>query len=314
MCASPPSDDPPRANLRFSYLINDLQLFGDNPPTALFQITNIPAGAEPATAVARSSSDGHRYERDSLATIISVSTTSLSPTLSATHKARMRDSFISVLTTSSDVSGLALTGETPEDEERQSNTEQDIVVQTTMSSVPVISPIPRAGRQGIRSASGPALNRFEHSTTPHTPSALPMPLPPFAQLPGTPQTPPPFSNFILAHEPRPATAPPASPAPSEFQTRRRRAAKLSKFFGVEVNELADALPTDVAPSRKASLVPEEGSAFDDVDSVHHRHHRRASLVVAEATRRQFPGMDSRDDVEERDMSEIIDRLRRMKSC
>ena len=292
-------------DLCFSHSINDLQLFGDNPPTALFQITNIPGGAE--VGGARNGPDGHRYERDSLATIISISTTSLSPPLSAV---KLRDSFMSAVTTSSDVSGLLLAEESFEDGERTTVSQgQDIIVQTSVGSVPIMSPIPLAGRKATHSTSVPNSSGLERLVT----NQVYLPSSPFSQPPAVPQTPPPFSNFIPALESRPATAPPASPVPSEFQARRRRAAKLSKFFGVEVNELADALPTEVVPTRKASVASEGGVTFDDMTLTYHQP-APASLVVAEAKRRRVLGMDSVDDVEERDMSEVIDRLRRMRSC
>ena len=126
-------------------------------------------------------------------------------------------------------------------------------------------------------------------------------------------TPPPFSNLVApaAALARPATAPPASPTPSEFQARRRRAAKLSKFFGVEVNQLVDALPTDAppVPSHATSTVQDHNTAAERPCYTTHQ----TSLMVAEARRRKFLGMDSGDDVEERDMAEVLDQLRRMKS-
>lgn len=262
---------------------------------------------------APASSDGHRYERDSLATIISISTTSLSPQLSATTKARLRDSFISVITNASDVSGLVLT-ESDEDEYKRTSItqEDDVAIQQPSLAVPILSPLPVPRRKGVRPSTSPGpsttSSMLEQSNNLHAPPS------PFSRLPRTPPTPPPFANIVAPIMVRPATAPPvSSPPPFEFQTRRRRAAKLSKFFGVEVNQLVDVLPTDIVPptpSRKTSIAPEEGT----FDRAAVGGAPQSSLVIAEAKRRKFLGMDGGDDVEERDMAEVIDQLRRMKSC
>jgi hypothetical protein len=292
----------------------DLQLFGDNPPTALFQITSFPGASTVPLAEDASqnghggSQDGHRYERDSLATIISISTTSLSPALSAVDKAKLRDSLISVITTSSDISKLILAEEGDEVEER-GRTEASRVAEASLekiSELPVLSPIPLPRRQGIRPSTSPGPRTAERPALPVRTHSIPAPQP--GQVPRMmTTTPPPFSNLVAPSAlERPATAPPVSPLPSEFQARRRRAAKLSKFFGVEVNVVAEALPTELPPSGKTSMA-QDGGACERPP------HPQTSLMVAEARRRKFLGMDGGDAVEERDMSEVLDQLRKMKS-
>lgn len=291
--------------------IFDLQLFGDNPPSALFQITNFASGlAEEGDGAGYASADGHRYERDSLATIISISTTSLSPMLSATGKSKLRDSFISVITTSSEISGLVLAEDHNEAEpSRRSGSapreSEDITYQAKSLTVPILSPTPVSPRKGVRPrtspeshTSGSPIDFNRNVFAPQSSAMIP------------PRTPPPFSDLAAPLAMRPATAPPSSPAPSEFQTRRRRAAKLSKFFGVEVNALAEAV--DRLPSissRKTSLAYEgqrERSLSGGLS-------QQTSVIVAEARRRRFMGMNDDEDVEERDLSEVIDQLRKMRS-
>lgn len=197
---------------------------------------------------------------------------------------------------------MILTEEAHEDAEQEDLPEPqelDIVDPPPVSPVPILNPIPAPRRRSVRASTGPSSPPNRMSRVPSSP------------LVPAPRTPPPFSNFITPPELRPATAPPPSPAPSEFQARRRRAAKLSKFFGVEVNELADALPQDV----RATHIPSHavgGVAFDNVALVYRQQPYNTSLVVAEATRRRFLGTDG-DDVEERSMVDVIDRLRRMKA-
>lgn len=281
----------------------DLQLFGDNPPSALFQVTNFAPGlAEDGDGSGRHNSDGHRYERDSLATIISISTTSLSPMLSATGKSKLRDSFV---TTSSEISGLVLTEDRDDPEEKKRSVSQesdDITTQAQNLVVPILSPLPVPSGKGVRPKTNPVPSMSG--------SSLSIPQSTGTHLPVTPPTPPPFSNLASPLAMRPATAPPSSPAPSEFQTRRRRAAKLSKFFGVKVNEVAEALPADDVSSRKTSMAqegPRERSLSGGLG-----HH--TSIVVAEARRRRFLGLgDGEEDVEERDLSEVIDQLRKLRS-
>lgn len=98
----------------------------------------------------------------------------------------------------------------------------------------------------------------------------------------------------------------------EFHTRRRRAAKLSKFFGVEVNSLVDILPSDVpsaSTSRKASYADPLPSPSLGVGIA-----RASSVTVAEAKKgRRFLGVTEDNDVKELDMTEVIDQLRRMRS-
>lgn len=293
--------------------ITDLQLFGDNPPSALFQITNFAPGLveDGGDAPGRQSSDGHRYERDSLATIISISTTSLSPMLSATGKARLRDSFVSVITTSSEISGLVLTEETDEPEAmRASQESEDVTTQAQGLTVPILSSLPQPRRKGVHPSTILEPGRSESSHQPY--HMLPISQPTAAYPARIPPTPPPFSNIISPPAMRPATAPPSSPVPSEFQTRRRRVTKLSKFFGVEVNELAEALPTGRSPSisasRKTSMAQEGSRERSLSGGLTHR----ASVMVAEARRRRYNGMDD-DDVEERDLSEVMDQLRKLRS-
>ncbi|PSR72414.1 hypothetical protein PHLCEN_2v11757 [Hermanssonia centrifuga] len=310
------------------------QLFGDNPPTALFQITNFGSTSALNLSIDDTSTNsssnitvmglddggggGGGYgnpRRDSLATIISISTTSLSASLCGTlGSRRLRDSYISIITTSSEVSALLLAEhEQAFEEETDTNREHR---RASMSSDP----------EGLLDATSHSHHHHTNigpdtSTTPPQQLLL---IPSSAsynahQPPRTPPTPPPFSNFIPSAMIQPVTAPPPPPpggdsssiATPEFQTRRRRAAKLSKFFGVDVNELVEVLPSEgtittiVSPSVLAhefSLFPEAGE----------RPTRKASTTVSEAkNRRRFLGLND-NDLKEMDMPEVIEQLRRIK--
>ena len=309
-------------------LIDDptlFQLFGDNPPSALFQITNIAVGVSGDDACSLAPSlDGHGRHRDSLATIISISTTSLSHSLSGN---RLRDSYISVITTSSDVSAIVVKErkgeEEDDDEDEETPTSED------EKSLPPIPNRSDTDKTVFPSASEPNLKdkagRTSTSTTSSSASGLRQNAPRLLSLPSeavihqpprTPPTPPPFSDYPSVFVvPRPATAPPpaTSTASPEFQTRRRRAAKLSKFFGVGVSELAEVLPPDIlspAVPAKAMIAQEQGFSPE----LTQRPSRRPSTTVAEAkNRRRFlGGVNEEHDVKEVDMTEVIDQLRRMK--
>ncbi|KAI0704904.1 hypothetical protein BC835DRAFT_1410244 [Cytidiella melzeri] len=306
------------------------QLFGDNPPMALFQITNFGHLVEGGDSVSRGSSDGLRQHRDSLATIISIS----SHHGSAGQK--LRDSFISVVTSSSDLSAMlsvadqsesAKISQTIETAARPSLTALDeprtASAQSTSYHAPIVAadtnPTPAHERIELFN-SGPVLSR---PTSPdcNLLAALAEPAPTY-YLPSTPPTLPPFSNFMSSSKPleffietqvetmdEPVVS--VEPLPEEFQARRRRAAKLSKFFGVEVNSLVDHLPSEATPSRstRASvqhLLPHAPSS--NAGAVKDSTYVPSVTVAKTRGRYAYQG-----NVEELDMSQVIDKLRKMKS-
>jgi hypothetical protein len=100
----------------------------------------------------------------------------------------------------------------------------------------------------------------------------------------------------------------AEPFADEFQARRRRAAKLSKFFGVEVNTLADHLPNEGLPSRAGRLDPHmlPTEPHPVYTGTGRGPTRGPSVTVSQTRGYQY-------DSEEVDMSQVIDKLRKMKS-
>ncbi|TCD63388.1 hypothetical protein EIP91_005596 [Steccherinum ochraceum] len=231
------------------------QYFGDQPPTALFQITNF-TGDE----------DAFRLRRDSLATIISISS---SMSLAQVDGRKVRDSYMSMSSalSSNTPSGRAesvsaVTAPTDlaphqvqptEDDDGTASIDGEPAEEAQyVFPLPPATPPPGASRLGSLS---PPLSPSAGSTTVsvfHTPF----------HSPPSPRTPPPFSN-IISPPPRTSSvksngstaslvASPDAKGSSkddsktslEFHTRQKRAAKLSKFFGVEMNTLAEVLPAN----------------------------------------------------------------------
>ncbi|KZT06872.1 uncharacterized protein LAESUDRAFT_759042 [Laetiporus sulphureus 93-53] len=161
--------------------------------------------------------------------------------------------------------------------------------------------------------------------------------PPHAARNVPPRTPPPFSNFA----PIPPvgdvrwnteTEPPRSPvAPSEeFRARRLRAAKLSRFFGVAPHDLADALAATPATPAIPQLgkhnsahgydesmpeVPAQAYVQTAREEPTVAPERKASMTVevaAEVPRGFRLGRQEKKAVQELDMADVLDQLRRMR--
>ncbi|CCM00933.1 uncharacterized protein FIBRA_02980 [Fibroporia radiculosa] len=179
-----------------------------------------------------------------------------------------------------------------------------------------------------------------HSQVPLTPRTPPQISEPLPSVPLPPRTPPPFSSYMTP-TPENAPAEPAheheraqSPPPEEFRARRMRAAKLSRFFGVAPNDLAGVLVGPHAPSSPASLHGSNGmhgmtssqdlasteflpssTASDRLNAKESGHGRNASTTVevaAEVPRVFRLGRLERKPVQDLDMADVLDQLRRMR--
>jgi len=319
------------------------QYFGDQPPTALFQITNFSQGV--------SENGEHRLRRDSLATIISISSS-----ISVAHLdgRAVRDSYMSmssVISTSSPAStpGDSVTGVTTttdvivdasaphqDDGTASIDGEQgEDVLSKAQYEFPLPPASPLATTRSIRGLSPPPRSSPAGST-----------LVSVYHAPSTPRTPPPFSDFFDLVTPPPRTSSakhvingsstsvvnevPDSKISVEFHTRQKRAAKLSKFFGVEMNTFADVLPANPrqstpvdtthhsqsSPPRKGDkrVVSSDGAvpSVTVMESIIKSDPASRVEVSAEPGKgplRFLHGQNAR----ELDMNDAIDKLRRMKS-
>lgn len=227
------------------------------------------------------------------------------------------------MTASSDVSAIPLhedsedldadsDDDSAESEHDLADERQEVSRQLGAPPVPLLGPAPFSHRKYVaRPDSSPGPSR-PPGTYAKAQGVRNLSAPPLSQLPRTPPTPPPFSNFIdKPLPPKPSTAS-IDMGSTEFHARRRRAAKLSQFFGVEVNTLAEALPTEIPPT----ISPRQDQYSFDVppQAITDGVARTPSLTVAETkNRRRFLGATEDNDVKELDMTEVIEQLRRMKS-
>ncbi|KAJ3488451.1 hypothetical protein NLI96_g2805 [Meripilus lineatus] len=329
-----------------------LNLFGDKPPTALFQITNI-APVDPTAEIDHD--DDHSFRRNSLATIISLSTSarSLSPPLSTNNasdsRSKVRNSYMSlssVITTSSEAAGVTTTSIVhveQQGEDITSGSKDDIAQQSpppaslSREDPPEPAPLPTPSQsQSLPKSMRPAASSQRPSTAPSSTSPrsltakhVPPPLKPSSlslralhQIDDSPRTPPPFSDIIVPVPPPPqnqsthdlnATPPPTSTSRAEFHLRQRRAAKLSKFFGVGVSDLAGVLPSYTFAPPAAT---HGGFGYTPPGS---RDGRPSVYVTDESSPLEDNGpmlylSHGQKAIKETDMYDAIDRLRRMKSC
>jgi len=146
--------------------------------------------------------------------------------------------------------------------------------------------------------------------------------------PSLPRTPPPFSDaFTLPPLPARISSAPeiygrASDvnAGPEFHVRQRRAAKLSKFFGVGMNDIAGVLPSLPPIPNSASQVeippvPNHLTNAPQAISAPARSKSYTTVEIStEVPRRQlrFLGAGQQSNVKELDMYDAIDQLRRMR--
>lgn len=281
-----------------------------------------------------------RLRRDSLATIISISSS-----LAQLDGRAVRDSYMSMSSVLSppaeDTKGketkadIILAQQEEDKEERPSvdSSAQGSELSETQYEFPLPPSTPQSAGFGLSPPHSPPGGSTTVSVY-HAPY----------HEPASPRTPPPFSDsFVSAaphSPPRRSTSKPSPPRPStshgssdagrtsvEFHTRQKRAVKLSKFFGVEMNTLAEVLPTNPRQSGPA-------------DTRHDHHPRRGSDHSVSAASDDAPAMTVvnslvKPDItveisaepakggplrflhgqasKELDMYDAIDKLRRMKS-
>ena len=238
-----------------------------------------------------------------------------------------------MVTANSDISAAILTSDSDAELDKPSEVNATAVEPTSEKSEPaeaqsksldmppIVAPVPIRARTG-RSNSSPN-SPLPPSLEIQAQSKSNMPTSTFYPL-RTPPTPPPFSNFLILPEPTESSASikPGTlvepigriePLSDDFRARRRRVAKLSKFFGVEVNTLVDHLPNETSPpfvSRSGPVrLPQSPPPVHAADSIHRHALTPPSVTVAQARGRYI----AQDDVEELDMSEVIERLRKIKS-
>ena len=327
---------------------------------ALFQIAQL-ATASTSNLTAdevdgAEADDLEERRRDSLATIISISS-SISTNLSNSHNLRLRDSYLSissVVTNSSPSTDAVVT------------TGSVVVVpgsdiapsQISEQPLESLDPIHHKRYETLSNNSTLAPINFDQhrrspSPRPYTaPSATMQPPTPTTRIyhpPPSPRTPPPFSD--LFDPPSPADdwvelndSPPdasrvsldieSSLSPADFHARQRRAAKLSQFFGVGLNDLADVLPanssapkrnkndvagnhnrlpsTAIMPAPPIPISPMKPSPSPaDTFGMHPMVTTRVEVAAAKSSRLRFLGHGG--DVREMDMSDAIEKLRRMRS-
>ncbi|CAL1696042.1 unnamed protein product [Somion occarium] len=335
------------------------QVFGDKPPTALFQIMSLNSD-DPEN---NNSATDLRRRRDSLATIISISS-SISTSLSNNQNLRpdtlrVRDSYISIasIVTTSSVSGegvittgpivvvasdnfpspsqIPLPGDSSEAQEHQASPRKD-----DLSNNPNLTPAnstPRRRSPSPRPSTAPATSTLSSRTST-------MPSSKVSHRPPSPRTPPPFSDVFIPPPPsggysqyhsnvsRASVDAETTLTPAEFHARQKRAAKLSKFFGVGLNDLADVLPANMSTSlprgmsedkgnrgRSSSAVPPQSPPSSPVQTspsmdwtpMQPMVSSRVEVATAKGSRLRFFGLG--EDVKEMDMNDAIEKLRRMKS-
>ncbi|KAI9062974.1 hypothetical protein FKP32DRAFT_770439 [Trametes sanguinea] len=240
-----------------------LQVFGNEPPPSLFQITNIPPRAtEEGISVSLSIS---HCKRDSRATVVSVSSSQLS-----VDEARdpQRDSVGTTSSSGENLSPLIFAdpGSVPPS---QPQTPHPVVAEEDTDSIPALPPLPPSqdtvvevrpsSPLSVPTIASSSLHSLSLASTASVPGSRAQSL--YSQSPQTSPirpsfqiTPPPHATMFLFGPLSAPTSPPLSPPsvlpegaddihPSDphFRMRRLRAAKLSRFFGVGLNDIAGLL-------------------------------------------------------------------------
>ncbi|KAI0757100.1 hypothetical protein C8Q80DRAFT_1265075 [Daedaleopsis nitida] len=255
------------------------QVFGNDPPPALFQITSVPPGATDETVSVALKITDHR-RRDSRATFASVAASTHSATVRESEQRPSQDSSgenLSPLVFAEPVpipgSDMSLVDASFEGDD-ESVMLPYLSRNLSRSSLNDAPPTP-VSLLGLSLAS-PSMHSIAPSiasTMSHAPShsshaPLPSPIregfrlnpPPFTSKfhwssASAPTSPPPTASPLSpASAPASATEPRA--AVPQFRTRRIRAAKLSRFFGVGLNDIAGMLVTnDSTPSIATAPTP-----------------------------------------------------------
>ncbi|KAH9898498.1 hypothetical protein C8Q73DRAFT_685040 [Cubamyces lactineus] len=230
-----------------------LQMFGNEPPPSLFQITNIPPRATDE-GISVALSIAHR-RRDSQATAVSIPA-SEPPVAEETHESN-RDSVATASSSGDNLSPLIFADPsqppTPHPGLAEQDSEappalpplppsQDTVVEVRPSSPLSIPTIASSSLHSLSLASAPA-SRAQSvclpspQTSPIRPSfqaSPPAQATMFLFGPASAPTSPPLSPTAALPEP----AAEIHPSDPNFRMRRLRAAKLSRFFGVGLNDIA----------------------------------------------------------------------------
>ncbi|KAI0778080.1 hypothetical protein BD413DRAFT_608745 [Trametes elegans] len=274
-----------------------LQLFGNDPPPALFQIMNIPPST-PDESISVALSIAHR-RNDSRATTVSLPASTLTV---PEPRHQQRDSVGSIASSGDNLSPLIFAdpGSVPPSQPQTPQPRRDAQF---LPPLPVLTPsqdtvfeicrplsLPTVASSSVQSLSAASSTSVAPSSTDRAPTP-----PPKDQ---TPQTSPIRTSFNFsppptmwlwspASAPTPPSPPTAAPAvlpepaadvhPSDphFRVRRMRAAKLSRFFGVGLNDIAGvirggasaSLSTPPPPSPSPPPPLREFRRSDSTDSI-----------------------------------------------
>ncbi|RPD82662.1 hypothetical protein L226DRAFT_607754 [Lentinus tigrinus ALCF2SS1-7] len=250
------------------------QMFGNDPPPALYQITNIrpsAQGADESVSLALAITD---RRRDSRATFVSIATTFSAPELDGDGRPKSEGGssgenlspllFADAESIPPSGQQTPYTGASVEGDDESvllpylnskngSHTEHTDLRPASLLGLPLSSP----SQQSIGNASTASIPQ---STAPSQHSATPLRYPARTSFRASP---PPFLNMFHWGESTtaplsppeassplsgPKSASETSPTDPLFRMRRMRAAKLSRFFGVGLHDITDMLVTeDAAP-------------------------------------------------------------------
>lgn len=281
------------------------QMFGNDPPPALFQIMNFPPTNVSSSSLSDALNLAARIRRDSHATFISV-TSSQGPHTSNADTDEMRQSQgssmgnLSPLIFANPASGLSLTSTSPYPDDVTGDAESELLPYlkpdheygsdlrpTSSFALPsLINPLTCPSRSSVASSSSIPVRSSPISQQSQAPltsqSSLPSPIrsvfravspPPFITMfqwgsssgsvsaPASPESQFSPSSLISPGFASPLGASEVSPSDPVFRMRRLRAAKLSRFFGVGMNDITGMFVTNGPAPRGQDVT------IDDSDSV-----------------------------------------------
>ncbi|PIL32060.1 hypothetical protein GSI_06764 [Ganoderma sinense ZZ0214-1] len=294
------------------------QVFGNDPPPALFQITNFPPpdglGASPPDVLdpadrVRCDSEEKRQSQGS-------STGNLSPLIFANP-----------------ASGLSSTSTTPYPDDLTGDGESELLpylkpddeyvselrTPSLFALPPLINPLTCPSQGSVASSTsipGPSPPALQQSQAPLTfQSTLPSPIrsvfravspPPFVTMfhwgnsPGSVSAPasPPMSHLIPASPlsssfGSPGSASEVSPSDPMFRMRRIRAAKLSRFFGVGMNDITGMLVNDEPMLSRVDVPADDHDSIPGAPSA--RSSSSHSLPLSRTTSRSY-SQQNHDDI------------------
>ncbi|KAI0724445.1 hypothetical protein C8T65DRAFT_4221 [Cerioporus squamosus] len=245
------------------------QMFGNDPPPALYQITNFrPAAADESVSVALTIADSRR---DSRATFVSIASTFSARELDGDARPKHEEGssgenlspliFAGVESRPPSGEQIPFTGASVKGDDESVllpylNSKNESHMDLRPAS-PTGLPLTSLSQQSVANASASSVS-IPQSTAPSQQSTAPLKYPARMSLRASP---PPFLNMFHWGS-SPASPPPLSPvqassplsgpksasetSPSDplFRMRRMRAAKLSRFFGVGLQDITGMLPTE----------------------------------------------------------------------